>query len=112
MTNDFHAALQAFLDNNPDLPEGKESNLSVDDKPKSCARLDIILEKKGRAGKQATIISGFDILDDEIEQIAMHLKKSIGTGGSARGGEILIQGDRRQQVLKLLVSMGLKARII
>lgn len=75
-------------------------------------RLDIILERKGRAGKQATIICGFTCDDDEVKEIASALKKALGTGGSARGGEILIQGDRRKDVLEALKSMGIKARII
>ena len=75
-------------------------------------RLDIILDRKGRAGKSATIISGFDIGDDAVADLAAQLKRSLGTGGSSRGGEILIQGDRRADVLRFLTSKGLKARII
>lgn len=75
-------------------------------------RLDIILERKGRAGKQATIITGFVCDDDALKQVASSLKSSLGVGGSARGGEILIQGDFRNRVLKQLIAMGFKARII
>lgn len=74
-------------------------------------RLDIVLEKKGRAGKCATIICGFTLPDDEVDSIAAALKRSLGCGGSSRGGEILIQGDRRQDVLRLLAERGFKARI-
>ena len=76
------------------------------------ARLDIVLERKGRAGKQATIVAGFICDDDALKQVASRLKGSLGVGGSARGGEILIQGDFRQRVLDLLQQMGFKARII
>lgn len=75
-------------------------------------RLDILLERKGRAGKQATIVTGFTCDDDALKQVASKLKTSLGVGGSARGGEILIQGDFRQRVLQLLTDMGFKARII
>ena len=75
-------------------------------------RLDIILERKGRAGKQATIVTGFVCDDDALKQVASRLKSSLGVGGSARGGEILIQGDFRQRVLERLLEMGFKARII
>jgi translation initiation factor 1 len=74
--------------------------------------LDIIFERKGRGGKTATIITGFTVSDDQVSDIAARLKRKLGAGGSARGGEILIQGDRRNDVLKLLTDMGLKARII
>ena len=75
-------------------------------------RLDIVLERKGRGGKQATIVTGFTCDDEALKEVASQLKRSLGVGGSARGGEILIQGDFRQRVLDLLTSMGFKARII
>ena len=76
------------------------------------ARLDIVLEKKGRGGKQATIVTGFTCDEEALKQVASSLKRSLGVGGSARCGEILIQGDFRQRVLDELTSMGFKARII
>lgn len=77
------------------------------------SKLDIVLDKKGRRGKQATIIAGFDTDNDtEALAVAARLKQSLGTGGSARGGEILIQGDRRKDVASLLTGMGYKTRII
>lgn len=76
------------------------------------ARIDIVLERKGRAGKQATIVTGFTIDDDAVRLVASHLKRRLGTGGSARGGEILVQGDWRQRVLDELTAMGFKARVI
>lgn len=75
-------------------------------------RLDIVFERKGRGGKTATIITGFTADDETIEALAADLKKRLGTGGSARGGEILIQGDRRNDVLRLLKEKGYKARVI
>ena len=111
--NDWQAGLQAFLDSNPDLPEGEEVAAEVDEtKSTKQPRLDIILEKKGRGGKIATIVTGFTMSDDEVDALASKMKSSLGTGGSARGGEILIQGDKRDAVLKFLVKQGYKARII
>ena len=72
--------------------------------------LHVLIEKKGRGGKTATIIEGFEISDEEIDDIAQTLKKKLGTGGSARGGEILIQGDRKADVLRLLKGMGFKVK--
>ena len=72
----------------------------------------IVLERKGRGGKQATIVTGFVLDDASLKQVASALKRSLGVGGSARGSEILIQGDFRQRVLDELTSMGFKARII
>lgn len=111
---DWQDSLKAFLDANPDLQQGEETTPEQEElvKAPKQPRLDIILEKKGRAGKVATIITGFVIDDNEVAAIAGSLKSRLGTGGSARGGEILIQGDRRNDVLRLLTDMGYKARII
>lgn len=66
-------------------------------------KLQFFYEKKGRAGKPATIIAGFgDMPDEEIADIARHLKQRLGCGGSERGGEILLQGDRRREARELL----------
>lgn len=111
--NDWQAGLQAFLDSNPDLPQGEEVvEQPVEDAQSKQPRLDIILEKKGRGGKIATIVTGFTLDDEELAQLASKMKASLGTGGSARGGEILIQGDKRDAVLKFLTKQGYKVRII
>ncbi len=111
--NDWQSSLQAFLDANPDIPAGEDViEESTTQKTSKHPRLDIILDRKGRAGKSATIISGFTIEDEEIAELAKRIKSRLGTGGSSRGGEILIQGDRRKDVLNFLISEGYKARII
>ncbi len=111
-TNDLQSAMDAFLKNNPDLPEGEVVNELPVDKSDRDFRMDVVLEKKGRAGKQATIICGFQGSDEDLLDLASMLKRKLATGGSARGGEILIQGDRRKEVVDILKSLGYKARII
>ena len=71
-----------------------------------------MLDKKGRKGKAATIVCGFTCPDSEVDTMAARLKQRLGVGGSSRGGEILIQGDKRREVLDALTAMGYKARII
>lgn len=115
-TTSWQDSLQAFLISNPDLPEGSNAD-NAENQPErktKAARLDIIYERKGRAGKPATIITGFDATtnDEEIEALAAAMKSSMGCGGSCRGGEILLQGDRREAALKALTAKGYKARII
>lgn len=110
--NDWHDALGALMQNLGSDTEPEVATPAVDQKSAQTARLDIVFEKKGRGGKTATIVTGFTISDDEVEEVASEIKKRLGAGGSARGGEILIQGDRRTDVLKFLTSKGLKARII
>lgn len=107
--NDWQSALGALLDSG-NLPEGETTPVEPtvkNNKPRRD-KLVISYERKGRAGKEATIISGFTISHEEVAAIASSLKSKLGTGGSARGGEILIQGDRRETVANLLREMGYK----
>lgn len=68
--------------------------------------LHIFVEKKGRAGKTATIVTGFRCSDARLRQIASDLKNGLGCGGSCRDGEILVQGDRRDEAARRLRQMG------
>ncbi|MDE5629738.1 MAG: translation initiation factor [Muribaculaceae bacterium] len=107
------AALKLQMDNgNESVEEIAPENPAPQKQEPQKERLDIVLERKGRGGKTATIICGFTMDDDELAELASRLKRSLGTGGSARGGEILVQGDRRNDVLRFLTAQGFKARII
>lgn len=120
MAEDFRDALRALLhDSDPGdsapsdgAPVVQEPVVSTKNEEKG-ARLDIFFEKKGRGGKKATIVAGFpDTMSDEaIEELASRLKQRLGAGGSARGGEILIQGDRRADLKKVLETLGWKVRV-
>lgn len=107
--NDWQSALGALL-NSGNLPEGENTHQDSTEKEDKPARDKLVIsyERKGRAGKEATIIRGFTIPHEEIAAIASTLKSKLGTGGSARGGEILIQGDRREKAKELLRAMGYK----
>jgi len=68
-------------------------------------------EVKGRKGKTVTIISGFQLADDELKNLATKLKRRCGTGGSVKDGVIIIQGDHRDTLITELKSKGFKAKI-
>ena len=102
-SNDLQSALQAFLQNNPDLPQGEEPAAEEATAKSKSVKLIVRLETKGRKGKPATIISGLSQLEPERGgEIAADLKKRLATGGSYRDDEILIQGDRRKDVTDAL----------
>lgn len=113
---DWKSSLEALKSTLPEAPaeqpETADHPQNANQANRQQPRLDIILDKKGRKGKAATIVAGFTIADEEIEPIAARIKQSLGTGGSVRGGEILIQGDKRKEVLAALTAMGFKARVI
>lgn len=72
--------------------------------------LRIWLEKGGRGGKIASVIKGYIGTENDLKELGKKLKKSCGTGGSTKDGEIIIQGDHRDKILALLVKAGYKAK--
>ena len=92
------------------LPPGPAStpdpnHKTQDTKPrKSRGRVDIVRQKAGRGGKTVTVIKGFvGIGLPEKERLARAMQKACGTGGTVKDGQIEIQGDKRQEVARILV---------
>lgn len=104
---DWKDALSSLAADLPEAEASPETPAAAETAPKPPT-LDIYYERKGRGGKQATIIAGFgdNTPDDTISDLAAAIKKRLGCGGSARGGEILIQGDRRRDLQTLLPALG------
>lgn len=65
--------------------------------------LRIKLETKHRAGKTVTAIYGFVGTEDDLEKLGKQLKNHCGTGGSAKDGEMIIQGDHRDKIFQWLI---------
>jgi translation initiation factor 1 len=68
--------------------------------------IEAIFSNKGRAGKTATIISGFVGSEDDLKQLAKLLKTKCGVGGSVKDNEIIIQGNYRDKVMEILKKEG------
>ena len=111
MTTDWKDALSR-LQQSGTLPDGPEQEISAEEEKtqKRSETLTVGIDRRNRHGKTATIIEGFTCEDAEVSALAARLKSALGTGGSARGGEILLQGDWRDRAVAWLQAHGFKAR--
>ena len=81
--------------------------------PKEKQLLRIALDKRNRGGKTVTLITGFTGNEKDLQDLEKLLKMKCGVGGSAKEGNILIQGDFRNRLLDILHKEGyLKTKII
>ena len=71
-------------------------------------KLRVNIERHHRGGKTATVVSGFVGTDDDLQSLARTLKTKCGTGGSAKDGLIIIQGEVKDKIIPLLQQMGYK----
>lgn len=103
--NDWKDRLNVVYSTNPDFQydTGEEEETTL---PNEKQPLRISLDKRHRGGKQVTLITGFVGRNDDLQQLAKLLKTKCGVGGSAKDGEIIIQGDFRKKVLELLQKEG------
>lgn len=69
-------------------------------------KLRVKLDSKNRGGKTVTLVDGFIGKADDLEDLGKKLKSFCGTGGSAKDGEIIVQGDQRDKVLQWLLKNG------
>ena len=72
--------------------------------------LRVLLDKKNRAGKAVTLVTGFRGNEIQLADLGKMLKTKCGVGGAAKDGEIMIQGDFRDKVILLLQKEGFKVK--
>lgn len=105
--NDWKKRLGVVFSTDPDFKYEEEPlTEEAETLPPSSQKLIVAIDRKGRAGKQVTLVKGFQGKEDDLKALGIALKVKCGTGGSASDGEILIQGDMRDKVVQILQQMG------
>src|SRR5260221_679605 len=94
--------------NSAGLPESESTeSKSVEPSRKSRGRVDILRQKAGRGGKTVTVVKNFVGIGLPVkEKLAKEIQKACGVGGTVKDGRIEIQGDKREEVAKILTKAG------
>ena len=93
---------------NPDFVYAQDEKQAAP--PPGKQTLIVTIDRRQRAGKQVTLVSGFAGPADALEALSKQLKSKCGVGGSAKEGQMLLQGDFRDRVVALLLEAGHKAK--
>lgn len=108
--NDWKSRLGVVYSTNPDFQYETEACAEAETLPPARQRLIVRIDRRQRAGKQVTLVEGFVGTSDDLAALAKTLKTKCGVGGTAKDGEITVQGDLRDKVTALLQSMGYNAK--
>jgi translation initiation factor 1 len=107
---DWKNRLSVVYSTNPDYAYNKEDSQQPDTLPPQQQNLLVSLDRKQRKGKSVTLIKGFVGKDDDLKEMSKKLKSKFGVGGTAKDGEIIIQGDFVQKAIEYLVAEKYKVK--
>lgn len=110
MENDWKKRLGVVYSTDPNFKYEQEAEPEVETLEPSKQNLIVAIDRRARAGKQVTLVKGFVGSEDDLASLGKTLKVKCGVGGTAKDGEITLQGDLRDKVVALLQSMGYRAK--
>ena len=91
---------------NPDYDFSYDEKEEVETLAPQQQKLRVFIDRKMRKGKEVTIVESFIGSEDDLKALGKTLKSKCGVGGSVKDGEIIIQGNQKEKVYKLLTDMG------
>jgi len=95
---------------NPDFDYDDDESVEQETLPNGEQCLYVSIDRKKRKGKEVTLIEGFVGTSDDLKALGKMLKSKCGVGGSAKNGEIIVQGNHRDKVMNILESDGYKTK--
>ena len=104
----FHNPFAALKGLKDQLPVGKTPAQVVEAEKKRPARAVVRLERAGRSGKEVTIVSHLELPVKDRDEWLKALKTSLGCGGQIEGDALVLQGDQRERLPKILEQRGVK----
>ena len=104
--NDWKSRLNVVYSTNPDFQYTTDEKEEIETLPKQQQKLRVSIEKNHRGGKTVTLVKNFVGTDDDLKELARLLKTRCGVGGSAKEGEIIVQGDFKPRVIEILKQEG------
>ena len=108
--NDWKNRLGVVFSTNPDFQYREEAIPEAETLPPAKQRLIVGIDRRNRGGKQVTLVTGFVGREEDLKELGRQLKVRCGVGGSAKDGEITVQGDLRDKVTALLKEWGYNAK--
>jgi translation initiation factor 1 len=70
------------------------------------ARAVVRIERKGRAGKEATVVEKLGLAPGALEAWLGEARRALGCGGAVEDGALVLQGDQRERVARWLEARG------
>ena len=104
--NDWKERLNIVYSTNPDYNYEMNDDEEQATLPPEQQLLRVHLDRNNRRGKDVTLVTGFVGTDNNLKELGKLLKSKCGVGGSAKDGEIIVQGDFKQRVIDLLKAEG------
>ena len=104
--NDWKERLNIVYSTNPDFAYDTGEEAEDETLAKNQQKLRVRIEKNHRGGKTVTIVAGFIGSDSDLKELGKLLKTKCGVGGTAKEGEVIIQGDFKEKVVELLKHEG------
>lgn len=109
--NNWKDRLSVVYSTNPDFNYQQNEESVKDTLPPQKQNLIVAIEKKNRGGKTVTLVKGFVGGEEDLAELGKKLKTKCGVGGSAKDGEIIIQGEFKIRIADLLKEWGYRVKI-